>query len=371
MKKAVSLALGLALIAGMSASAKDLTTMYSTVKVTGSGLKTEQVYSLANLLELAEIASQQSELKELCTAQEYEGKEISGLDMEKFLSLCGENDTDENIRILTEDESVLAGDDAVIVLSTDGTVQEDGIDLLSDGTMISDIKEILVGEDVHYEMHNRVPHDESADITFSFNLYKNGQLNTTKTLTTTELEKLALEHPEAVYGSWYGIIGNTEDIASMGTGGYLDYYEGLRFDFLLKEVLGLETLDGRAELFGRDGEVFSTIEDISYFEKDAGAYYMCTSDGDVISGKAIPVLAYAKNGSPLLPDHEHDCEGYVRSTPLRDYLKDLGMEEIELGVVKNHSGPFVAALGDCDGYYGGYQMETSGDCIQMDIYLNM
>ena len=47
------------------------------------------------------------------------------------------------------------------------------------------------------------------------------------------------------------------------------------------------------------------------------------------------------------------------------------MEEIDLGVVKNHSGPFVAALGDCDGYYGGYQMETSGDCIQMDIYLNM
>ena len=370
MKKAVSIVLGLVLIAGISANAQDLTTMYSTVKVTGSGLEMEQVYSLANLLELAEIASQQSELKELCTAQEYEGKEISGLDMKKFLSLCGEKGTDESVRILTEEDTVLAGEDAVIVLSIDGAIPEDGIDILSDGTRVSDIKEILVGENLHYEMHNRAPHDESADITFSFNLYKDGQLDITKTLTTTELETLTLEHPEAVYGSWYGIIGNEEDIESMGTGGYLDYYEGLRVDFLLKEVLGLENFDGRAELFGRDGEVFSTIEDISYFEKDAGAYYMCTSDGDVIFGKAIPILAYAKNGSPLLPDHEHESEGYVRSTPIRDYLKDLGMEEIKLGVVKNHSGPFVAALGDCDGYYGGYQMETSGDCVQMDIYLN-
>ena len=372
MKKAVSIVLGLVLIAGISANAQDLTTMYSTVKVTGSGLEMEQIYSMANLLELAEIASEEAELKELCITKSYEGKEISGLDMKKFLSLCGAEavDEDEDVSILTGEKTVSAGDDAVIVLSADGVMPEDGIEILSDETMICDVREILMGDDLHYEMHNRAPHDESADITFSFNLYKDGQLDITKTLTTTELETLALEHPEAVYGSWYGIIGNEEDIESMGTGGYLDYYEGLRFDFLLKEVLGLENFDGRAELFGRDGEVFSTIEDISYFEKDAGAYYMCTSDGDVISGKAIPILAYAKNGSPLLPDHEHESEGYVRSTPIRDYLKDLGMEEIKLGVVKNHSGPFVAALGDCDGYYGGYQMETSGDCVQMDIYLN-
>lgn len=371
MKKAVSLVFGLVFISGMSVSAKDLTIMYSTVKVTGSELKMEQIYSMANLLELAEIASEEAELKELCITKSYEGKEISGLDMKKFLSLCGAEAVDEDVSILTGEKTVSAGDDAVIVLSADGVMPEDGIEILSDETMICDVREILMGDDLHYEMHNRAPHDESADITFCFNLYRNGQLDTTKTLTTTELETLALKHPEAVYGSWYGIIGNAEDIESMGTGGYLDYYEGLRFDFLLKEVLELEIFGGRAELFGRDGEVFNTIEDISYFEKDAEAYYMCTPDGDVISGNAIPILAYAKNGSPLLPDHEHESEGYVRSTPLRDYLKDLGMEEIDLGVVKNHSGPFVAALGDCDGYYGGYQMETSGDCIQMDIYLNM
>ena len=79
MKKAVSIVLGLVLIAGISANAQDLTTMYSTVKVTGSGLEMEQIYSMANLLELAEIASEEAELKELCITKSYEGKEISGL----------------------------------------------------------------------------------------------------------------------------------------------------------------------------------------------------------------------------------------------------------------------------------------------------
>ena len=88
MKKAVSLVLGLVFISGMSVSAKDLTIMYSTVKVTGSELKMEQIYSMANLLELAEIASEEAELKELCITKSYEGNEISGLDMKKFLSLC-------------------------------------------------------------------------------------------------------------------------------------------------------------------------------------------------------------------------------------------------------------------------------------------
>ena len=117
MKKAVSIVLGLVLIAGISANAQDLTTMYSTVKVTGSGLEMEQIYSMANLLELAEIASEEAELKELCITKSYEGKEISGLDMKKFLSLCGAEavDEDEDVSILTGEKTVSAGDDAVIV----------------------------------------------------------------------------------------------------------------------------------------------------------------------------------------------------------------------------------------------------------------
>ena len=62
--------------------------------------------------------------------------------MEKFLFLCGEKGTDESVRILTEEDTVLAGEDAVIVLSIDGAIPEDGIDILSDGTRVSDIKEI-------------------------------------------------------------------------------------------------------------------------------------------------------------------------------------------------------------------------------------
>lgn len=357
MKKVITFVFGLALMAGVPAAAEDLTAMYDTLKVTGSDLEVEQVYTAGNLLELMEIADGQPELEGLCITTEYEGMEIKGLDQKRFLSLCGA-------------EASAVSEDAVIVLSVNGELPPDGISLLTADGTLSAVDEILLGEDLHYEMHNRAPHDVSADILFTFHVYKGGELVSTTELTTTELEMIALENPEAVYGSFYGVLGNTEDIASMGTGGFLDYYEGLRFDYLMKDVLEIDNFDGYAELIGREGEIYNTIEDLGYFAMDADAYYMCTSDGDVIMGKAIPVLAYAKNGSPLLPDHEHESEGYVRSTPLKEYLKELGVEEVNLGTVKNHSGPFVAALGDCDGYYGGYQMETSGDCIQMDIYLN-
>ena len=54
---------------------------------------------------------------------------------------------------------------------------------------------------------------------------------------------------------------------------------------------------------------------------------------------------------------------------LNDQLQAKGIET-EVGVVKNHSGPFIACLGNLDGYYGGNQIETGGDCIAMKIYLN-
>ena len=53
---------------------------------------------------------------------------------------------------------------------------------------------------------------------------------------------------------------------------------------------------------------------------------------------------------------------------LHSALEELGME-VDLGIVKNHSGPFAVCLGNCPGYYGGYQQETAGDCIQIDLYL--
>ena len=50
-----------------------------------------------------------------------------------------------------------------------------------------------------------------------------------------------------------------------------------------------------------------------------------------------------------------------------DILEELGVS-CEIGVVKNQSGPFVAGLGNLDGLYGGYRVETGGDCVRIDIY---
>ena len=50
-------------------------------------------------------------------------------------------------------------------------------------------------------------------------------------------------------------------------------------------------------------------------------------------------------------------------------LEELGIST-SVGEVKNDKGPFVACLGNLSGVFGGYQQETGGDCVRLDIYLD-
>jgi hypothetical protein len=153
----------------------------------------------------------------------------------------------------------------------------------------------------------------------------------------------------------------------MGVGGWLDYYEGIRLSWLLDRAFDWETWEGRAELIDRDGEVYAQIEDLSYFRSDSSSYYVLSEDGVQIP-QTEPMLAVSKNGYPLLKDHDHESEAYVAYNQLNQNLAALGIE-VETGVVKNHSGPFVACLGNYDSYYGGNQIETGGDCISIRFYI--
>ena len=154
----------------------------------------------------------------------------------------------------------------------------------------------------------------------------------------------------------------------MGVGGWLDYFEGLDLKWLLQEAAGTDSLKGSAKLVGRDGQVYGTIEDLSYFENtDPKDYYILTSEGEKIPG-AVPMIACVKNGYPMLPEHDHESVGYVAYNHMNQQLEKLGIET-EVGVVKNHNGPFTACLGNYSGLYGSEKTETGGDCIQINLYL--
>ena len=354
--------------------------LFNTLIITGTGMKMELVLRVSDLIETAGYGITEGALEDLDVSfslQLEDGEHTAnGMDLRAFLELCGADfsKTDELYVISGGEDfsfSLSEDEEAALILSVDGTVPESGPMLWrkEEPTILNEnITRLQLGEDPHYEMHNRPPHDQSSDITFTFQVYAGDELTDQMVYTTSELETLALEHPEAVAGGWYGTIGDAQSSEDMGVGGYLDYYEGIRIDWLLREEMRLADQAGRAELLDRDLEVYSSVDDLSYFFRDPASYYICDEDGFVLEGCGVPVIAYAKNGSPLLPEHEHDSEAYVKYNQLHLRLEELSIEP-ELGTVKNHSGPFVAAFPDCTDYYGGYQVETAGDCVQMNIYL--
>ena len=112
------------------------------------------------------------------------------------------------------------------------------------------------------------------------------------------------------------------------------------------------------------------MDDISYFEWQdrAEQYNVINREGNVIP-YAVPMIASVKNGYPIMPKHDHESEGSIAYNHLSDNLDELGVTS-SIGAVKNDKGPFVACLGNLSGVFGGYQIETGGDCIRLDIYLD-
>lgn len=247
---------------------------------------------------------------------------------------------------------------------------------------IDDISKILVGKtadaaDLRYDLHNRAPFTDSLGKTFTVNVYDNAAGEgaaplKTQTFTTAQLERLALDHPEHVVGNYYGLIGDRHSMNSMGLGAWLDYFEGLDLWWLLEDQVGLPAVKGRAVFYGRDGLAYTAVDDLRYLNNRSGDYrnYTITTQEAVDIPNAAPMLAFSKNGYPLLPEHDHESIAYHDYNRLNQALMAAGVP-CEVGVIKNHNGPFVACLGNVDNLYGGYQVETGGDCIRADLYLDL
>lgn len=400
--------------------------LYSAFTVSGDAIGEKQIFPVRELEELASLSMSNKEMNSqgLLTDGFYSllGAEnptrLAGLDLVHFLELCGVSDALDSlfVEIYASGEadpvlcgtfkSVLgdgkSGEKAIIAFGIYGEVPfvEDADSfgykeslqnsggpvklVLPDGEggfcTVTDADKILVGkqkeiEEYHYEMHDYDPYKESLDIEFTINVFTADTDNPAKSLetlmlTTAEMEKLALAHPEAVVANFYGTIGDIHSVETMDLGAWIDYYEGLGLNWLLTEQMGLSDISGRAVFYGRDGEAYAEVEDLGYLKvpaEEAYDYYVVTSEGVNIP-YTVPMIAYGKNGYPLLAEHDHVHDGYVDYNHLSLVLHEAKVPT-KVGTVKNHSGPFVACLGNLEGYYGGYQVETGGDCVRIDLYL--
>ena len=375
--------------------------IYYAITLTGNAMPEESIYSVRDLEELIRISFVNSKMNALGLFAENAG--YYGVDLIKFLDLCGIDKNTKKLNILFEDKDEnkktfsykkLSGSKYKAILATGSgegpfALQEQGRDddqavmlmVFKDGKLMErfPVKSMTAGkgrapEDPEYGFHDRKPYKDSLDCTFTIEVYHKDTAyrgpDRVVELTTAEIEDLMRENPSKVHGGYYGTLGDEKTFSYAGAGGWTDYFEGVDFLWLLKKKAGVSTLDGRAELVGRDGEVYNTVEDLKYFDhKGSGdSYYIMTRDGVKIPG-AIPVISCVKNGYPILKEHDHESKAYVAYDQLNQSLEKKGIDT-EVGVVKNHSGPFTACFGNLDGYYGGERVETAGDCTLIRIYLN-
>ncbi|HIT90512.1 MAG TPA: molybdopterin-dependent oxidoreductase, partial [Candidatus Merdenecus merdavium] len=369
--------------------------LYHTITLTGDALGERQIYSTKDLEELISLSFHNEKMNGLNVFMD---EEYQGIDLRRFLELndistkkdiyldCFSFDGHtKSIELKSDSEDIShvmlafsknyiplieeeGGPVALVWTNQDGTQEVMG---KLDNIMVSEEKE---QKDPKFQFHSYSPYDQDKDLTFTIRVFLDDAIYLgpiqSRIFTMEELEAIATTHPEAVTGNYYGLIGNSESRESMGIGGWLDYFEGIDLKWLLEEEMEFTQFQGYAKLFGRDMEEYGEIDNLGYFDgvDDPDQYYVMTQEGDRIPS-TIPMIAYSKNGYPLLADHDHDTKkGYVAYNQLNNKLESLGIET-EIGVVKNHNGPFILGLGNRDGYYGGYQVETGGDCIQMDIYL--
>ena len=242
----------------------------------------------------------------------------------------------------------------------------------ADGSEMQGLKEMIISresdpQDPHYTYHHlREGYDRSNDISFEINVIKGEEPVRTAVITTKELEEFAENHPEAVRRGYYGVSGDRNCFRTMGAGGWLDYFEGVDLYQLVTALVG-ECEDGaRLEFYDRDGKLFTQVDDLEYIKNTPEEeYYVLDRDGAEVFG-STPIIAYGKNGYPVLPAHDHESREYVAFNRLNRSLAEQGVV-MEEGVVKNHNGPFIAGLGNREGMYGGYQKETGGDCIRLNI----
>lgn len=359
--------------------------LYDTVTITGRGIGEEQNYNVHDLESIACQSFESQFFNELGLVINKNG--YTGISLTDLILLGRSEDAKEinYVKIKSsldekvyEGDKIIGKDKAVLAFIKDGkpitTADGNGLDLvLTDGTVIEDVKSVICDdnknpENPHYAMHHlNERFSSSNDLSFEVNIVKNDNIVKSGTMTTKELEMYALSHEDEIVKAYYGVSGIKDEYEVFGAGGWLDYFEGVRLKDLITYLVEDIPENGELVFYDRDGRDYAHIEDMSYLNQEGNEeeYYCLDREGIVIP-YSEPILAYGKNGYPLLAKHDHESPDYINQNMFAEKLASMGIF-IEEGVVKNHNGPFVAGLGNFENKYGGNQKETGAACVRIDI----
>lgn len=371
--------------------------LYQPIKITGTGMPDEQVFSVRELLTIKNESG--LGLEAGCQVKSL-GKNARGLDLKSFLEICGADLAADTVLEfytgsvtrggLTRSEVTLTGaelsrdgNSAVLLLPEDPqpgayTVKTPALIISgSRDVILENVGEVMVGaagnmQDPHYGLHatglgGKLSYMESTELTVNFYDGENaGAPFKTCRFTLGEIEKMMREHPEKVSGNYFGVSGNEASKVKLGLGGFFDYFEGLSMEYLLTEKCGLRNTGGSAIFYDRDGKEYCRVSDLGYFF--GGDRYLEIDSDHSVSG-VTPIIGVSKNGAPLLPRHDHEMDGNVNFNTFNTNAVAAGFDT-KIGLVKNVSGPMIAGLPNLDGAYGGYRQETSGSCSRIDLIVD-
>ena len=187
---------------------------------------------------------------------------------------------------------------------------------------------VVVGEDVPFTTHTYDPYNALADETLGITVVdEKGITIKNESFTVGELEDL-------IYGESVSVVAaeKARAKARYNIGGFADLYEGVDLNYLLFEKIGLPGTMGTVTFTGNGGqELVVSLADITspdYFNELTG-----------VSGLK-PVLAFAKNGYPLVRDKN-----------------DPGYKGSDTGVV-NRYGPLMALFGQTQEGSPGQWLKT-------------
>lgn len=197
------------------------------------------------------------------------------------------------------------------------------------------LSDVIVGNNVYYNTHRYTDNtaqkalaDESLSIRVND---ENGGALIDTSMTVGEIEDI-------IYGS--GVAGNTakaarvKDLYEVSESGEnaTSIFEGVNLEYLLMDVIGLPGTNGTVTL--SDGENELTLTMAELFAKG----FNTALDREGLSS----VLAFAKNGSPLVPSTQ--SEGYTAAYTLAPYIDT----DPASYTVDNDGGPLAVIIPSSD-----------------------
>ncbi len=173
------------------------------------------------------------------------------------------------------------------------------------------VNEIIAGENIQYNTHK---YSDNAD----YNALSNNTISLN--ITNWKEETIANENisvgeiEDIIYGENVDFkVAQTAKVKDIYEVEELDIYEGVDLEYFLMEYAKVPGTVGTVTFTSENGEVLTTdIDRIFGLGKN-------TSDGEEVKAELSPILAFAKNGSPLVIDENSaGYEGEVSLNPLSD-----------------------------------------------------